>query len=68
MTVTNVGLVGPMYSFLERRLEEMQRREAQLKEQIQQLRFEIDEALCTQKVQEITTSDTSASGRLKPDE
>jgi len=46
-----------MYSFLERGLEEMQRCEAQLKEQIQQLRTEIDEALCTQKVQEITASD-----------
>jgi hypothetical protein len=57
ITVTNVGVVGLLYSFFERALAEIQRREAQLKKQIQELRIEIDEAKRAQKVREITESD-----------
>jgi hypothetical protein len=57
ITVTNIGVVGVVYSFLERALAEIQRREAQLKAQIEQLSIEIDEVKRTRKVQEITETD-----------
>ena len=57
MTVTNLVVFGLLYSFLERALAEVQRREARLQERIQQLRIEIDQAKRKRAVQEITETD-----------
>lgn len=57
ITVTNAAVFGLVYTSLERALVEVQRRETQLKREIQSLRIEIDEARRAQKVQEITESD-----------
>jgi hypothetical protein len=54
MTVTNVSIVGIIYSFFERALAEVQRREEKLKREIEELRIEIDQAKRAQRVQEIT--------------
>ncbi len=55
--VANVGVFGLLYSFIERTLAEMDRREAQLKQQIEQLRIEVDEVKRARRVQEITETD-----------
>jgi hypothetical protein len=53
IAVTNVGIVGIIYTFIERALAEMQKREQALKETIQELRIEIDEARRAERVREI---------------
>ena len=65
ITVTNIGVMGMVYSFLERALAEIQRREAQLKAQIEQLCIEIDEVRRARKVQEITETDYFRDLRAK---
>jgi hypothetical protein len=57
MTVTNLVVFGLLYSFLERALAEMRRREAKLRAQIEQLQIEIDESKRERAVQEITETD-----------
>ena len=57
ITVTNIGVMGVVYSFFERALAEIQRREAQLKAQIERLSIEIDQVRRARKVQEITETD-----------
>jgi hypothetical protein len=57
ITVTNVGIVGIIYTFFERALAEMQKREEALQKTIQELRIEIDEARRAEKVQEIAETD-----------
>jgi uncharacterized membrane protein (DUF106 family) len=57
ITLTNVGIVGIIYTFLERALVEMQKREETLQRTIQELRIEIDEAKRAKKVQEIAETD-----------
>jgi hypothetical protein len=57
IAITNVGIVGIIYTFIERALIEMQRREAALQKTIQELRIEINEARRTEKVQEIAETD-----------
>jgi hypothetical protein len=57
ITVTNIGVVGIIYSFFERALTEMQKREEALRKTIQELRIEIDEARRVERVQEITETD-----------
>ncbi|MBN1813724.1 MAG: hypothetical protein JXA14_17930 [Anaerolineae bacterium] len=57
ITVTNVGIVGIIYTFFERALVEMQKREEALQKTIQELRIEIDEARRAEKVQEIAETD-----------
>lgn len=57
ITSTNVGIVGIIYTFLERALAEMQKREAALQRTIQELRIEIDEARRAERVQEIAETD-----------
>jgi hypothetical protein len=57
ITVTNIGVMGLVYSFFERALAEIERREAELKRQIERLRIEIDEVKRDQKVQEITETE-----------
>ena len=57
IVVTNVGIIGLVYSFLEGMAEAVRRREAQLQHQIKQLRIEIDEATKERQVKEITESD-----------
>lgn len=55
--VINGGVIGVVYSLFERALGEVQRREARLRAQIQQLRIEIDQVRREQKVREIAESD-----------
>jgi hypothetical protein len=57
ITLTNVGIVGIIYTFIERALVEMQRREEALQKTIQELRIEINEAKRAEKVQEIAETD-----------
>jgi len=57
ITVTNIGIVGIIYSFFERALTEMQKREEALRKTIQELRIEIDEARRAERVQEIAKTD-----------
>jgi hypothetical protein len=57
ITVTNVCIFGILYSLLERALAEMQQREAKLKQEIAELRIEIDQAKRARHVQEITETD-----------
>jgi hypothetical protein len=57
IAVANVGIVGILYSFFERALVEMQRREEALQKTIQELRIEIDEAKRAKRVQEIAETD-----------
>jgi hypothetical protein len=57
IAVTNVGVIGLVYSFLEGVAEEVRRREAQLKQQINQLRIEINEAAQAKQVAEILATD-----------
>jgi hypothetical protein len=57
ITVTNIGIVGIIYSFFERALAEMRKREEMLKETINELRIEIDEAKRAQRVHEIAETD-----------
>jgi hypothetical protein len=49
--------VGIIYTFFERALAEMQKREEALQKTIQELRIEIDEARRAEKVQEIAETD-----------
>jgi hypothetical protein len=51
------GLIGVAYSFSERLLAVVQRREAQLKQQIEQLKIEIDEVRRQKQVEEIVETD-----------
>jgi hypothetical protein len=57
ITVTNIGIVGLLYSLFEQVLKEVQRREIKLRLEIEQLRIEVDEAKRARKVQEITESE-----------
>lgn len=57
IVVTNIGVVGLLYSLFERVLAAVQRRETQLRQEIEQLRIEVDEAKRARKVQEITESE-----------
>ena len=57
ITLTNVGIVGIIYTFLERALVEMQKREEALQRTIQELRIEIDEVKRAKRVQEIAETD-----------
>ena len=50
ITLTNVGILGIIYTFLERTLAEMQKREEALQRTIQELRIEVDEARRVKKV------------------
>lgn len=63
--VANVILFGFVYSFTERMLDQVQRREARLKDKIQQLRIEIDETKRRRQVREITETDYFQDLRLK---
>ncbi len=56
-TVTNAAIVGVIYSFLERALEEVRRREAAFKLRIEQLEIQIDHARKSQQIEEITGTD-----------
>lgn len=55
--VATFTLIGVFYSFSERLLAAVQRREAQLKQQIEMLKIEIDEARRQQQVDEIVETD-----------
>jgi hypothetical protein len=57
ITVTNIGIIGIIYTFFERALAEMQKREKMLQETIKELRIEIDEAKRAQRVHEIAETD-----------
>ena len=54
MPVVNSGTTAILYTFLERAVETVQRREATLKNQIAELRIEIDQMRVTRQVAEIT--------------
>ena len=55
--VATFALIGVVYSFSERLLAAVQRREAQLKQQIEMLKIEIDEAKRKRQVNEIVETD-----------
>lgn len=57
IAVANVGMIGLVYSFFERVAEEVQEREAQLQQQINLLRIEIDEVARSRQVKEIVETD-----------
>lgn len=57
IAVVSVVLFGFVYSFAERMLAQVQKREARLKDEIQQLRIEIDETKRRRQVREITETD-----------
>ena len=68
ITITNVCIVGILYSLLERALAEMRKREAKLKQEIAELRIEIDQAKRARHVQEITETDYFRGLQIKADE
>jgi hypothetical protein len=66
--VTNVCIFGILYSLLERALAEMQKREAKLRQEIAELRIEINEAKRVRQVQQITETDYFRGLQIKADE
>jgi uncharacterized membrane protein len=54
LPVINGGMVAILYTFVERAIEEVQRREAELRGEIEELRIEIDEIRRVRQVSEIT--------------
>ena len=66
--VTNVCIFGILYSLLERALAEMQKREAKLKQEIAELRIEIDQTKRARHVQEITATDYFRDLQTQADE
>jgi hypothetical protein len=66
--VTNVCIFGILYSLLERALAEMRKREAKLRQEIAELRIEIDEAKRARHVNEITATDYFRDLQTKADE
>jgi hypothetical protein len=68
IVATNVCIFGLLYSLLERALAEMQRREDKLKQEIAELRIEINQAKRARHVQEITATDYFRDLQTKAEE